>query len=95
MFITRVFQSIREVPASSPNSGRSSFHTSPRSSEQFRRSFFATLTPAGDDRLRESRLTHNEVIRVVLTRRLTDTQLAKLGEIWDQVRDPAVGDTYK
>ena len=52
-----------------------------------RRSFFATLTPAGDDRLRESRATHNEVVRTVLTRRLSDSQLAELGEIWRHVLD--------
>lgn len=50
-----------------------------------RRSFFATLTRAGHRRLRESRPTHNEVIRAHLTRRLTATQLATLGEVLDAV----------
>jgi MarR family transcriptional regulator, 2-MHQ and catechol-resistance regulon repressor len=52
-----------------------------------RRSFFATLTRAGDDRLRESRLTHNEIVREILTRRLSPEQLATLGRTWDTVLD--------
>ena len=47
-----------------------------------RRSFFAALTPAGHQRLRDSRSTHNEVIREHLTRRLTPTQLNTLGALW-------------
>lgn len=47
-----------------------------------RRSFFASLTPAGHTRLRESRPTHNEVIRARLTRRLSAEQLATLGSLW-------------
>ena len=50
-----------------------------------RRSFFAVLTSAGDQRLRESRPTHNEVIRSRLTRRLTPEQLATFGELWEVV----------
>jgi DNA-binding MarR family transcriptional regulator len=51
-----------------------------------RRSFFATLTRAGHRRLRESRPTHNEVIRAHLTRRLTASQLATLGALWEAVQ---------
>src|SRR5215471_15002200 len=36
--------------------------------ENDRRSFFAALTPTGQERLRESRPTHNEVVREHLTR---------------------------
>ncbi len=50
-----------------------------------RRSFFATLTRAGHRRLRESRATHNEVIRALLTRRLSAKQLATLGSLWETV----------
>ena len=53
--------------------------------ENDRRSFLATLTPAGDRRLRESRPTHNEVIRSELTHRLTKTQLKTLGSLWEVV----------
>lgn len=51
-----------------------------------RRSFFATLTRAGHRRLRGSRPTHNEVIRAHLTRRLTASQLATLGALWEVVQ---------
>ena len=61
--------------------------------EDDRRSFFATLTPDGNDRLRESRLTHNEVVRALLTRRLTDSQLLDLGDLWNHVLDPAGNET--
>lgn len=50
-----------------------------------RRSFFAVLTTAGDQRLRESRQTHNEIIRSRLTRRLTPEQLDTLGSIWEAI----------
>ena len=50
-----------------------------------RRSFFAALTPAGHQRLRESRPTHNEVIREHLTRRLTPNQLNTLGALWEKI----------
>ena len=50
-----------------------------------RRSFFATLTRAGHRRLRESRPTHNEVIRSRLTRRLSLKQLEALGSMWEGV----------
>jgi DNA-binding MarR family transcriptional regulator len=50
--------------------------------ESDRRSFFAALTPAGHQRLRDSRPTHNEVIREHLTRRLTPNQLDALGTLW-------------
>jgi DNA-binding MarR family transcriptional regulator len=52
-----------------------------------RRSYFAELTPAGRRRLRESRPTHNEVVRAHLTRRLTATQLRTLGTLWERVLD--------
>lgn len=50
-----------------------------------RRSFFAALTPAGDDALRRARPTHNEVIRARLTRRLSEQQLRALGDLWKVV----------
>jgi DNA-binding MarR family transcriptional regulator len=50
-----------------------------------RRSFFAELTPAGDRKLRESRTTHNEVVRARLTSRLTAKQLAALGDLWETI----------
>ena len=50
-----------------------------------RRSFFAALTRAGHRRLRESRVTHNEVIRSRLTRRLSAQQLAALGSLWETI----------
>ena len=56
--------------------------------EKDRRSFFATLTRAGHRRLRESRPTHNEVIRTHLTRRLTAAQLAALGKLWETILEP-------
>ena len=56
--------------------------------ESDRRSFFAALTPAGHQRLRDSRSTHNEVIRDHLTRRLTPTQLNTLGSIWEKLLEP-------
>ena len=55
--------------------------------EDDRRSFFAALTPAGHQRLRDSRPTHNEVIRDHLTRRLTPHQLDTLGSLWEKVLD--------
>jgi DNA-binding MarR family transcriptional regulator len=56
--------------------------------EDDRRSFFAVMTRAGHRRLRESRPTHNEVVRTHLTRRLTASQLATLGALWDRVLGP-------
>ena len=53
--------------------------------ESDRRSFFAALTPAGHQRLRDSRPTHNEVIREHLTRRLTPNQLDTLGMLWTKL----------
>ena len=53
--------------------------------ESDRRSFFAALTPAGHQRLRDSRSTHNEVIREHLTRRLTPNQLDTLGTLWTKL----------
>jgi DNA-binding MarR family transcriptional regulator len=53
-----------------------------------RRSFFAALTPTGHERLRDSRPTHNEVIRDHLTRRLTPTQLNTLGSLWEKLLEP-------
>ncbi|HZQ86572.1 MAG TPA: MarR family transcriptional regulator [Acidimicrobiales bacterium] len=50
-----------------------------------RRSLFATLTPDGDRRLRDSRPTHNQVVRAHLTERLSDAQLAALGRLWRTV----------
>jgi DNA-binding MarR family transcriptional regulator len=50
-----------------------------------RRSSFAALTSAGHRRLRESRPTHNEVVRTHLTRRMTETQLAALGAAWETI----------
>jgi len=47
-----------------------------------RRSFFAALTQAGHQRLRDSRPTHNEVVREHLTRCLTPNQLNTLGTLW-------------
>jgi DNA-binding MarR family transcriptional regulator len=52
-----------------------------------RRSFFAALTTEGRQRLRDSRPTHNEVVREHLTRRLTPAQLKTLGSLWDKVLD--------
>jgi DNA-binding MarR family transcriptional regulator len=52
-----------------------------------RRSYFATLTPAGHQRLRDARPTHNAVIREHLTGRLTTGQLTTLGAVWDTVLD--------
>ena len=56
--------------------------------EEDRRSFFVTLTREGHRRLRESRSTHNEVVRAHLTRRLTRTQLATLGALWNTIGAP-------
>ena len=56
--------------------------------EQDRRSFFAALTPAGHQRLRDSRPTHNEVIREHLTRRLTPNQLKTHGSLWEKILEP-------
>lgn len=53
-----------------------------------RRSSFASLTAAGHRRLRESRSTHNEVVRSLMTRRLTPGQLAALGELLDAMLEP-------
>jgi DNA-binding MarR family transcriptional regulator len=53
--------------------------------EEDRRSFFAALTNDGHRRLRESRPTHNDVVRSHLTQRLTAAQLAKLGDLWDVI----------
>ena len=53
--------------------------------EHDRRSFFAALTAAGHRRLRESRPTHNEVVREHLTRRMSAAQLATLGALWDKI----------
>jgi DNA-binding MarR family transcriptional regulator len=47
-----------------------------------RRSYYAVLTTAGDQRLREARVTQNEVIRERLTRRLTARQVELLGSLW-------------
>lgn len=55
--------------------------------EHDRRSYFASLTPAGRQRLRDSRPTHNEVIREHLTRRLTQNQLKTLGALWEKILD--------
>jgi DNA-binding MarR family transcriptional regulator len=56
--------------------------------EHDRRSNFATLTRAGHRRLRESRETHNDVVRSHLTRRLSPTQLATLGDLWATILEP-------
>jgi DNA-binding MarR family transcriptional regulator len=53
--------------------------------ENDRRSFFAALTPAGQGRLRESRPTHNEVVRNYLTRRLTANQLDAMGGLLHKI----------
>jgi len=53
--------------------------------ENDRRSFFAALTPSGRQRLRDSRPTHNDVIREHLTRRTSAAQLEALGKLWDKV----------
>jgi DNA-binding MarR family transcriptional regulator len=53
--------------------------------ERDRRSFFVELTPAGHQRLHDSRPTHNEVIRDHLTRRLTPAQLRTLGTLWEKI----------
>ena len=53
--------------------------------ESDRRSFFAALTPAGRQRLRDARPTHNEVVREHLTRRLTPNQLNALGALWEKI----------
>jgi DNA-binding MarR family transcriptional regulator len=53
-----------------------------------RRSFFAALTTAGHRRLRESRPTHNEVVRAHLTRKLTARQLATMGDLWQTILEP-------
>ena len=53
--------------------------------ETDRRSFFATLTKAGHRRLREARPTHNEIVRSLLTRRLSAAQLATMGDLWAAV----------
>ena len=50
-----------------------------------RRSYFAALTREGNARLRESRPTHNEVVRAHLTRRLTASQLATFGALFDTI----------
>ena len=50
-----------------------------------RRSFFAVLTPAGDSRLAEARITHNALIREQLARKLTGRQLETLGSIMDEL----------
>ena len=55
--------------------------------EQDRRSFFAALTHAGRQRLRDSRPTHNDVIRERLTQRLTSKELKTLGALWEKVLD--------
>ena len=53
--------------------------------EHDRRSFFAALTRAGHRHLRESRPTHNEVIRSHLTRQLSGRQLEALGALFDAI----------
>jgi DNA-binding MarR family transcriptional regulator len=50
-----------------------------------RRSYFAVLTPAGDERLRDARVTHNELVRERLTRQLTERQLDTLGSLWHKI----------
>lgn len=55
--------------------------------EHDRRSYFAALTPAGHQRLRDARPTHNEVIRQHLTKRLTQNQLKTLGALWEKILD--------
>ena len=55
--------------------------------ERDRRSFFATLTRPGNRRLRESRPTHNDVVRTHLTQRLTAAQLATFGTLLDKLID--------
>lgn len=53
-----------------------------------RRSVFAALTPAGHQRLRDSRSTHNDVIRRYLTEKLTAPQLETLGKLWGTILRP-------
>ncbi len=53
-----------------------------------RRSFFAVLTEAGHELLRESRPAHNQVVRSRLTERLTPADLAVLGDLWEKIREP-------
>jgi DNA-binding MarR family transcriptional regulator len=53
--------------------------------ESDRRSFFATLTAAGHQRLRDSRPTHNAVIREHLTDRLSATHMKTMGALWETV----------
>ena len=53
--------------------------------EDDRRSFFAVLAREGRRRLRESRPTHNEVVRAHLTRKLAPNELTALGALWGKV----------
>ncbi len=53
--------------------------------EHDRRSFFAVLTPSGQQHLDDSRPTHNKVIRDRLTDRLTSNQLRTLGDLWETI----------
>jgi DNA-binding MarR family transcriptional regulator len=56
--------------------------------EQDRRSFFTSLTTPGRRKLRAARPTHNEVVRTLLTRRITDAQLRTLGDLWATILEP-------
>ena len=53
--------------------------------EQDRRSFFAALTTSGHRRLRQARPTHNDVVRDLLTTRLSRAELTALGALWQTV----------
>ena len=46
------------------------------------RKFFATLTSAGDARLRQARRTHNDVLRTRLLGRLTASERRTLAGLW-------------
>jgi DNA-binding MarR family transcriptional regulator len=50
------------------------------------RKFFAELTPSGEETLRQSRLTHNEVVREQLLERLTRSERTTLARIWRRTR---------
>jgi len=49
------------------------------------RSFHAVLTDLGAQRLEEARATHNAVIRIRFTNRLSVKELRELGAIWGKV----------
>ncbi|MEA2590133.1 MAG: hypothetical protein QOH66_3060 [Actinomycetota bacterium] len=56
-----------------------------------RRKFFAELTDAGDQRLKQARPVHNRVLRSLLLDHMSSTERRRLARIWQRVAEASQG----